>query len=82
MQSLEQLQAKERFAALGIVIPWMKKSSEKGMQYLTKTPEPLHSERQEYDYRHEPVELLRAVLNLWTRDNHSGPELKEHFYHI
>ena len=80
MQSLEQLQAKERFAALGIVIPWMKKSSDKGLQYLTKMPEPLHAERQEYEYRHQPVELLRAVLDIWTRGSHTGPQLEEHFF--
>ena len=40
MQSLEQLQAQDRFAALRAVIPWMKGASDQGLRYLTKAPEP------------------------------------------
>ena len=80
MQSLEQLQAKDRFATLRTVLPWMKHASEKGLQYLTKAPEPLRAEKQEYQYRHQPVELLRAMLTVWTRDNSPGPILEERFF--
>ena len=79
-QSLEQLQAKDRFAALRTVIPWMKVASEKGFQYLTKAPEPVHPEKLQYDYRHQPIELLRAMLAVWTRDSGSGPVLEERFF--
>ena len=40
MQSLEQLQARDRFAAMSVVIPQLKASSEKGLLYLTNQPEP------------------------------------------
>ncbi len=79
MQSLEQLQARDRFAALSTLIPWMKRSSEKGLRYFTKMPEPLHPEKQEYSYRHQPVELLQAMLSVWTRDSDTGPLLEERF---
>ena len=81
MQSLEQLQAKDRFAALGVVLPWMKRASETGLRFLTKAPEPLKPQKQEYTYRHEPVELFRALLAVWTRDSSSeGPVLEERFF--
>ena len=40
MESLEQLQAKERFSVLSGVIPEMKKASETGLLYFSKLPEP------------------------------------------
>ena len=42
-------------------------SSEKGLLYLTKQPEPLQTKKREYDYRHEPVDLLKAMLLVWNR---------------
>ena len=79
MQSLEQLQAQDRFAALRAVIPWMKGASDQGLRYLTKAPEPVRSEKQEYQYAHRPVELLQSMLALWIRDNSSGPAFEEQF---
>ena len=38
MESLEQLQAKERFSVLSGVIPEMKKASETGLLYFSKLP--------------------------------------------
>ena len=67
MQSLEQLQARDRFAAMSVVIPQLKASSERGLLYLTKQPEPLQTKKREYDYRHEPVDLLKAMLLVWNR---------------
>ena len=67
MQSLEQLQARDRFAALSPVMPELKKASETGLLFFSKQPEPLPQQKQEYMYRHEPVELLQAMLNLWNR---------------
>ncbi len=80
MQSLEQLQAREKFASLGVMIPWMKHASEKGLLYLTKAPEPINPGKQEYNYRHQPVELLQAMLAVWTRDSSTGPVLEEQFF--
>lgn len=79
-QSLEQLQAREQFAALSSLVPWMKRSSEIGLRYFTKIPEPLHPEKQEYSYRHQPVELLKTMLAVWTRDSDAGPLLEERFF--
>lgn len=80
MQSLEQLQAKDRFAAMAVVLPQLKKASETGLLYMTKLPEPLKLPKQEYSYKHEPVELLKAILNLWTRDGATSPATEEHLF--
>ena len=74
MQSLEQLQARDRFAAMTAVIPQLKKASEMGLLYLTKQPEPLPPKKQEYTYRHEPVDLLKAMLGVWSRSGATTPE--------
>ena len=80
MQSLEQLQAKDRFAALGTVIPVLKKKSETGLLYLVKTPEPLDPGPREYEYRHPPADLLKAMLRIWGREGENGPVLEERFF--
>ena len=74
MQSLEQLQARDRFAAMAIVIPRLKEASEKGFLYMTKPQEPLPPQKKEYAYRHEPVDLLKAMLGVWSRSGASTPE--------
>ncbi|MBR4472291.1 MAG: segregation/condensation protein A [Oscillospiraceae bacterium] len=76
MESLEQLQAKERFHALTEVIPEMKKASETGLLFFSKLPEPLKQPNADYPYRHEPVDLLKAMLALWTRGDRSRPEME------
>lgn len=80
MQSLEQLQARDRFAAMMQVIPELKAASEKGLLYMTKQPEPLPVNKQEYNYRHEPVELLKAMLSIWTRGRTSSPETERRLF--
>ena len=79
-QSLELLQARDCFAALRAVIPWMKAASDKGLQYLTKAPETVHPEKQDYAYSHRPVELLQSILAVWTRDSGTGPALEDRFF--
>ena len=76
LQSLEQLKAKDAFAAIQQVTPELKKASETGMLYYTKLPEPLPKEAREYAYRHEPVDLLRALYAVWSRGVRS-PEDEE-----
>ncbi len=61
MSSLEQLKARDVFASIQQVIPELKKASEIGLLYYAKQPEPLRQEKREYEYRHEPVDLLRAM---------------------
>lgn len=67
MASLEQLKCRDTFAALQKIVPELKKASEQGLLYYAKMPEPLPPVSKEYEYRHEPVELLVALKNIFTR---------------
>ncbi|MDO4974324.1 MAG: segregation/condensation protein A [Eubacteriales bacterium] len=67
LQSLEQLKAKDAFSAIQQVTPELKKASETGLLYCVKRPEPLPKTSKEYTYRHEPVDLLRALLAVYSR---------------
>ena len=67
LQSLEQLKAKDSFAAIQQVTPELKKASELGLLYYAKLPEPLPRTTREYEYRHEPVDLLRALYRVYSR---------------
>lgn len=78
MASLEQLKSRDQFAAVQKVIPELKKASELGLLYVPKTPEPLPKAAREYEYRHEPAELLQALLGLYTRGARS-PEPEDLF---
>lgn len=79
MESLEQLQAKERFSVLTGVIPEMKKASETGLLYFSKLPEPIKQANTDYPYRHEPKDLLKCMLTLWTRGGNTRPEIEARF---
>ncbi len=79
MQSLELLQAKDRFAAMTSVIPQLKAASETGLRFFCKQPEPVQSQGQEYAYHHKPLDLLKAMLALWTRDGTGAPAVEESF---
>ena len=76
LQSLEQLKAKDSFTAVQQVTPELKKASELGMLYYTKLPEPLPKGSREYEYRHEPVDLLRALYRVFSRGGKT-PESEE-----
>lgn len=67
MASLEQLKARDAFTALQSVLPELKKASELGALYFTKLPEPPPKASKEYCYRHEPVELLKALYSIYSR---------------
>ena len=73
MTSLEQLKARGTFEALQQVLPELKAASERGMLYCAKAPEPLRSEQKEYSYRHEPVDLLRAMARIYARGVKPAP---------
>lgn len=73
MSSLEQLKARGTFEALQQVLPELKAASERGMLYLAKPPEPLRSVQKEYSYRHEPVDLLRAMARIVSRGVKPAP---------
>lgn len=67
MQSLEQLKARDTLAAIGKLTPELKKAAEQGMLCYVKLPEPLPRSAGEYAYRHEPVDLLRALAHVYSR---------------
>ncbi len=67
MASLEQLRCKDLFAAVQKVTPELKKASELGLLYYAKLPEPLPREGKIYEYRHEPVDLLKALYRMYSR---------------
>lgn len=67
MASLEQLKCRDVFAAVQKITPELKKASELGLLYYAKLPEPPPSTSMEYEYRHEPVDLLKALYSVYSR---------------
>ena len=76
MQSLEQLKARDALSAVRALTPELKAAAEKGMLYFAKLPEPLPRSAGEYSYRHEPVDLLRAMAQLYARGSRT-PDTRE-----
>ena len=73
MSSLEQLKARDVFASVQQVIPELKKAAEQGILYFAKLPEPLPKVGKEYEYRHEPVDLLKAMYRIYARGGKAAP---------
>ena len=73
MSSLEQLKARDVFASIQKVVPNLKEASQLGLLYLAKQPEPLPRVGKEYEYRHEPVDLLRAMYRIYARGGKAAP---------
>ena len=67
LQSLEQLKCKGAYEAIQQVTPELKKASELGLLYYAKLPEPPPKTVKEYEYRHEPADLLRALFHVYER---------------
>lgn len=67
MASLEQLKCKDIYAAIRQITPELKQASELGLLYFAKLPEPLPKTSKEYEYRHEPVDLLKALAGVYMR---------------
>ena len=65
--SLEQLQARDVFASLQKIVPDLRSASLTGLLYMAKPPEPLRADRKAYTYRHEPVDLLKAMARIYLR---------------
>lgn len=72
MSSLEQLKCKELRGALAEVTPWLAERSKEGFLLLTRAPEPL-PKRHEYDYKHAPEELLKALYGAFSRGDSRLP---------
>jgi len=67
IMSLEQLKCKDAYAGIKEITGDFASMSEQGRLLLSKDPEPLSSLSREYRYKHEPVELLRAVAHMIMR---------------
>lgn len=72
--SLEQLKARDTMAAVQKVTPELKRASEQGLLYFAKLPEPPTKQSQEYEYRHEPVDLLKALHSIFSRGGVKAPD--------
>lgn len=80
MQSLEQMQFKDQFAALLTVVPRLKTASEKGLLYYSRSQEPIRNPNREYEYRHDPVDLLKAMLSVWSKGGTITSEQEAQLY--
>ena len=67
MTSLEQLKCKDILTAIQKVTPDLKRASELGLLYYAKQPEPLPKASKEYEYSHQPVDLLKALYSIYSR---------------
>ena len=72
ISSLEQLKCRDIFASVQKIIPELKSASELGLLYYSKQPEPLPVDK-EYRYHHEPVDLLKAMYNIYSRGGKAVP---------
>ena len=74
--SLEELKARDAYAAVRQICPALSKAAEYGALYCTKPPEPLRGAR-EYRYRHEGWELLSALASVFRRGRSASDEAEE-----
>lgn len=66
MASLEQLRARDAYGSIKQIVPELARASEKGFLLFTKAQEVQRAPR-EYEYRHTPAELLKALSAAVTR---------------
>jgi len=69
MQSLEQVKAKEILSSIQKVTPELKVAYETGMLYCAKLPEVIKLDKRDYEYRHEPKDMLLALMDVFSRGN-------------
>lgn len=65
--SLEQLRCREIREALAAVTPRLAEASRQGFLRFTRGQEPLPRAAREYEYRHDPGDLLRALGAVFSR---------------
>jgi segregation and condensation protein A len=73
MSSLEQLRARDLYGAVRAVVPELSRASEQGILLFSSPGETL-PKYGEYTYQHEPVELLQAFKNLFSKGNGAAEE--------
>ena len=72
--SLEQLKCRDAYAGIKQVTQAFDMKTRVGLQYFSRQPEPLP--KQQYQYRHQPFELLSAFTDMLARGGQS-PETLE-----
>ncbi len=73
IESLENLKATGNFETVKLLIPQFSEWSNNGVGIYTKSPEE-RSGTPNYDYRHEPYELLSALKNIFLRNIPEDPQ--------
>ena len=71
-QSLVERQRREAMEQIRVAIGTLEPRNEIGRCLFTKEPEPLRRD-QSYRYRHEPIDLLKALDSITERNNRSLP---------
>ena len=71
-QSLIERQRKEAIEAVRTAITWLEPRNEIGRCLFTKEPEPLRRDR-EYQYKHTPGDLLKALDDIAERNQRQLP---------
>ena len=66
MQSLETLKCRDMLTAVKEAVPQLGESYKLGALMFSKLPEPLPASANEYAYTHKPVELLQALLRVFS----------------
>lgn len=67
MSSLERLKCQDLYVSVKAVTPRLLTASSRGSLMFAKEPEHLERDSRDYEYRHEPFELLRALASVMTR---------------
>lgn len=75
MESLEALKCKDALASVREAAPLLGEAYRQGALLYSRSPEPLPAAASEYSYFHKPVELLKALLHLFTATEEKPPEM-------
>ena len=77
-QSLVERQRKEAMEQIRVAVAQLEPRNEIGRCIFTKDPEPLRKDRT-YQYKHEPIDLLRALDTIAERNNKQLPPPTNNF---
>ena len=73
MESLETLRCRDALAAVREVAPMLGNAYRQGALLYSRLPEPAPAIASEYPYSHNPVELLKALLRVFTVTEERAP---------
>ena len=77
IESLEQLKCRDALAAVKEIAPRLGEAYKMGALLYSRQSEPPPAMSAEYPYQHKPVELLKALLNVFTSGADRGTDLTE-----